>query len=135
MFADEARFGRMNRPRPCGAVCPKDGTCVFLILPAPDTECLQIFLNTLAKKYSRSLILLFMDAEAPRLDSIRYLYICTSIRSGVISCIVIHRWGSLSCAWRPTDSELHRSSRGFDFRKCQTVAASPAEPGELPLWF
>src|SRR6516225_1296660 len=22
--------------------------------------------------------------------------------------IVIHRWGSLSCAWRPTDSELHR---------------------------
>ena len=50
MFADEARFGRMNRPRPCwapagirpkvasqlireyiylyGAVAPKDGTCV-----------------------------------------------------------------------------------------------------------
>jgi hypothetical protein len=49
MFADEARFGRMNRPRPCwaptgirpevaaqlireyiylyGAVCPKDGKC------------------------------------------------------------------------------------------------------------
>jgi hypothetical protein len=74
MFADEARFGRMNRPRPCwapkgvrpevacqlireftylyGAVCPKDGTCVFLILPAADTECFQIFLNTLAKKYS-----------------------------------------------------------------------------------
>ena len=22
--------------------------------------------------------------------------------------IVIHRWGSFSCAWRPTDSELHR---------------------------
>src|SRR6266446_8891082 len=53
MFADEARFGRMNRPRPCwapigirpqvasqlireyvylyGAVSPKDGTCVYLI--------------------------------------------------------------------------------------------------------
>src|SRR6266700_1537852 len=68
MFADEARFGRMNRPRPCwapkgvrpevpcqlireftylyGAVCPKDGTCVFLILPAADTECFQIFLDT-----------------------------------------------------------------------------------------
>ena len=83
MFADEARFGRMNRPRPCwapkgvrpdvacqlireftylyGAVCPKDGTCVFLILPAADTECFQIFLNTLAKKYSRSHILLFVD--------------------------------------------------------------------------
>src|SRR6516164_2560414 len=67
MFGDEARFGRMNRPRPCwapvgirpevacqlireyvylyGAVTPKDGTCIFLILPAPDTECFQIFLE------------------------------------------------------------------------------------------
>ena len=83
MFADEARFGRMNRPRPCwapigirpevasqlireyvylyGAVSPKDGTCVYLILPAPDTECFQIFLDTLAKKYPRQLILLFVD--------------------------------------------------------------------------
>ena len=76
MFADEARFGRMNRPRPCwapigirpevasqlireyvylyGAVSPKDGTCVYLIMPAPDTECFQIFLDILAKKYPRS---------------------------------------------------------------------------------
>jgi putative transposase len=83
MFADEARFGRMNRPRPCwapratrpqvasqlireyvylyGAVSPKDGTCVYLILPAPDTQCFQIFLDTLAKKYRRQLILLFVD--------------------------------------------------------------------------
>ena len=83
MFADEARFGRMNRPRPCwapigtrpqvasqlvreyvylyGAVSPKDGTCVYLIMPAPDTECFHIFLDTLAKKYSRQLILLFVD--------------------------------------------------------------------------
>ena len=82
MFADEARFGRMNRPRPCwaplgtrpeaaqlireyvylyGAVSPQDGSCVFLILPAPDTECFQIFLNTVAKRYSRELILLFVD--------------------------------------------------------------------------
>jgi transposase len=83
MFADEARFGRMNRPRPCwapigirpevacqlireyvylyGAVSPKDGTCIFLILPAPDTECFQIFLQTLAKKYYKELILLFVD--------------------------------------------------------------------------
>ena len=83
MFADEARFGRMNRPRPCwappgtrpqvasqlirefvylyGAVSPKDGTCVFLIMPAPDTECFQIFLNTVARKYRRQLILLFLD--------------------------------------------------------------------------
>src|SRR5207247_1937444 len=83
MFADEARFGRMNRPRPCwaplgtrpevaaqlireyvylyGAVSPKDGSCVFLILPAPDTECFQIFINTVAKRYSREMILMFVD--------------------------------------------------------------------------
>ena len=83
MFADEARFGRMNRPRPCwapngvrpevacqlvrefiylyGAVCPKDGTCVFLVMPAPDTECFQIFLNTVAKRYSKDLILIVAD--------------------------------------------------------------------------
>src|SRR5580698_6498885 len=83
MFADEARFGRMNRPRPCwapdgtrpqvacqlvreyvylyGAVSPKDGTCVYLIMPAADTQCFQIFLETLAKKYPRQLILLFVD--------------------------------------------------------------------------
>jgi hypothetical protein len=34
---------------------------MFLILPAADTECFQIFLNNLAKKYSRSHILLFLD--------------------------------------------------------------------------
>jgi transposase len=83
MFADEARFGRMNRPRPCwappgvrpvvasqlirefiylyGAVSPKDGACAFLILPAADTECFQIFLDVLAKKFSRRHILLIVD--------------------------------------------------------------------------
>jgi hypothetical protein len=30
-------------------------------MPAPDTECFQIFLNILAKKYPRQLILLFVD--------------------------------------------------------------------------
>ena len=60
MFADEARFGRINRPRPCwapigtrpevasqlireyiylyGAVSPKDGTCVYLIMPTSNTR-------------------------------------------------------------------------------------------------
>src|SRR5260370_7539413 len=37
------------------------GTCVYLIMPAPDTECFQIFLDTLAKKYPRHFILLFVD--------------------------------------------------------------------------
>ena len=30
-------------------------------MPAPDTECFQIFLETLAKKYHKELILLFVD--------------------------------------------------------------------------
>jgi hypothetical protein len=45
----------------CGAVTPKDGTCIYLIMPAPDTECSQIFLKRLARKYRRQLILLFVD--------------------------------------------------------------------------
>ena len=83
MFADEARFGRMNRPRPCwapigvrpevasqlireyvylyGVVSPKDGTCVYLIMPAADTECFQIFMDILANKYPKDFILLFVD--------------------------------------------------------------------------
>ena len=57
----------MNRPRPCwappcvrpkvaaqlireyiylyGAVCPKDGTCVYLVMPTSDTACFQVFLD------------------------------------------------------------------------------------------
>ena len=83
MFADEARFGRMNRPRPCwaptgvrpevaaqlvreyvylyGAVCPKDGRCVYLIMPASDTACFQIYLDVLSRKYRRQQILLVLD--------------------------------------------------------------------------
>ena len=83
MFADEARFGRMNRPRPCwaaagirpkvaaqlireyiylyGAVCPKDGTCVYLIMPTSDTACFQAFLDVLSRKFARHDILLVVD--------------------------------------------------------------------------
>ena len=83
MFADEARFGRMNRPRLCwaptsvrpevaaqlireyiylyGAVCPKDGTCVYLIMPTSDTACFQIYLNVLSRKYRKQYILLVLD--------------------------------------------------------------------------
>jgi putative transposase len=83
MFADEARFGRMNRPRPCwaplgirpkvaaqlireyiylyGAVAPKEGTCVYLIMPTSDTACFQAFLNVLSHKYARQDILLVLD--------------------------------------------------------------------------
>jgi len=87
MFADEARFGRMNRPRPCwapdgtrpqvacqlvreyvylyGAVSPKDGTCVYLIMPTSNTACFQAFLDVLSRKFARQDILLVLDG-APK---------------------------------------------------------------------
>jgi len=83
MFADEARFGRINRPRPCwapagirpqvasqlireyiylyGAVAPKDGTCVYLIMPTSNTACFQAFLDTLSRRFARQQILLVLD--------------------------------------------------------------------------
>jgi putative transposase len=83
MFADEARFGRMNRIRPCwapigtrpevaaqlireyiylyGAVSPKDGTCVYLIMPTSNTACFQAFLDVLARRFARQDILLILD--------------------------------------------------------------------------
>jgi transposase len=83
MFTDEARFGRMNRIRPCwapigmrpavaaqlireyiylyGAVSPKDGTCVYLIMPTSNTACFQVFLDVLARKFAREDILLVLD--------------------------------------------------------------------------
>ena len=83
MFTDEARFGRMNRIRPCwapvsirpevaaqlireyiylyGAVSPKDGNCVYLIMPTSNTACFQVFLKLLARKFARQHILLVLD--------------------------------------------------------------------------
>jgi hypothetical protein len=83
MFADEARFGRMNRPRPCwvpagirpkvasqlireyiylyGAVAPKDGTCVYLIMPTSNTARFQAFLDVLSRKFAGQHILLVLD--------------------------------------------------------------------------
>ncbi len=86
LFADEARFGRINRPRPCwapigirpevasqlireyiylyGAVSPRDGTCVYLIMPRSDTACFQVFLNALSRKFARQDILLVLDGAS-----------------------------------------------------------------------
>jgi hypothetical protein len=83
MFTDEARFGRMNRIRPCwapigtrpevaaqlireyiylyGAVSPRDGTCVYLIMPTSNTASFQVFLDVLARRFSRQDILLVLD--------------------------------------------------------------------------
>lgn len=83
MFADEARFGRMNRIRPCwaplgtrpavaaqlirqyiylyGAVSPQDGICVYLIMPNSNTASFQAFLQVLARRFVRQDILLVLD--------------------------------------------------------------------------
>jgi hypothetical protein len=83
MFADEARFGRMNRLRPrwapigtrpevsaqlireyiylYGAFSPKDGTCVYLIMPTSNTACFQAFLHMLARRFARQNILPVLD--------------------------------------------------------------------------
>jgi transposase len=83
MFADEARFGRINRPRPCwapssvrpkvaaqlireyiylyGAVTPRDGRCVYLIMPTSNTDCFQVFLDALSRRFRRQHILLVLD--------------------------------------------------------------------------
>ena len=73
----------MNRPRPCwapvgirpkvaaqlireyiylyGAVAPKDGACVYLIMPTSNTACFQIFLDVLSRRFARQDILLVLD--------------------------------------------------------------------------
>ena len=88
MFSDEARFGRMNRIRPCwapvrtrpevaaqlireyiylyGAVSPKDGTCVYLIMPTSNTACFQAFLDVLARRFVRQDLLVLDGAPNHR---------------------------------------------------------------------
>ena len=44
-----------------GAVAPKDGTCVYLIMPTSNTACFQVFLDVLARKFARQDILLVLD--------------------------------------------------------------------------
>ena len=44
-----------------GAVSPKDGTCVYLIMPRSDTACFQVFLDALSRKFARQDILLVLD--------------------------------------------------------------------------
>ena len=104
MFSDEARFGRMNRIRPCwapvrtrpevaaqlireyiylySAVSPKDGTCVYLIMPTSNTACFQAFLDVLARRFVRQDVLLVLDgapnhrsSELVLPDNITLLYL------------------------------------------------------------
>lgn len=83
MFQDEAGFGRINKPKYCwcyaglrpvvpchhvrkyryayGAVEPLTGENFFLVLPYSNTDCMNIFLQNLSKKYPNDFILLTAD--------------------------------------------------------------------------
>jgi len=86
MFQDEARFGRINKPKRCwsqkwvrpivgsqiireytyafGAVCPFDWTSDFLILPSMNSINMSIFLREVSERHKDEDILMFMDWAA-----------------------------------------------------------------------
>jgi transposase len=86
MFQDEARFGRINKPRKCwapkgvrpivksqiirqytysyGAFSPKDGDCTLLILPSMTNKAMEAFLEELSIRHKDEFILLVCD-KAP----------------------------------------------------------------------
>lgn len=86
MFQDEAGFGRINKPKRCwcrkkirpsvpchhireyryayGAVEPMTGENFFLIMPYCSTNCMNTFLEELAKQYPHDQILLVCDGAA-----------------------------------------------------------------------
>jgi transposase len=55
VVGNASRFERLTQLKPPGSAGG------YLLMPAPDTECFQIFLETLAKKYPKDFILLFVD--------------------------------------------------------------------------
>lgn len=86
MFQDEAGFGRINSPKHCwskkgsrpsvpchhireyryvfGAVDPNSGDSFFIIMPKCNTDCTNVFLEELSKKYPDDIILLVCDGAA-----------------------------------------------------------------------
>ena len=86
MFQDEARFGRINEPKRCwavhhcrpivkkqivreyiyayGAVSPKDGKADFLILPAMDAVCMNLFLAEIGARHKDEFLLLIYDGAS-----------------------------------------------------------------------
>ena len=83
MFQDEARFGRINDPRRCGApagmrpqvrtqivreysyafaaVSPHDGVLDTLVLPEVNTQAMSIFLAEVAERHRDEYILMVLD--------------------------------------------------------------------------
>ena len=86
MFADEAGFGRINKPKYCwctkgirpnvpchhireyryayGAVEPQTGENFFLVMPYCNTDCMNVFLHKLSACYPDDDILLAMDGAS-----------------------------------------------------------------------
>ena len=86
MFADEAGFGRINKPKYCwcvkgvrphvpchhireyryayGAVEPQTGESFFLVMPYCNTHCMNVFLRELAAAFPDDDILLAMDGAS-----------------------------------------------------------------------
>ena len=86
MFEDEAGFGRINKPKRCwcpkgkrpsvpchhireyryvfGAVDPKDGKNLFLVMPQCNTVCMNVFLRELSKMFPDDYIVLVADGAA-----------------------------------------------------------------------
>jgi transposase len=82
-FEDEARFGRINNLRHCwvpkdlvpiaarqmireyiyvfSSVCPQTGELYSLILPACNTDAMQLFLNGLSSRYNHYRVILLID--------------------------------------------------------------------------
>ena len=83
MFEDEAGFGRINEPSSCwapsgvrpivpcqivreymqvyGAIDPITGDSCFIIAPACNTECMNVFLSELSKQLGQDYALLCLD--------------------------------------------------------------------------
>jgi|HubBroStandDraft_6_1064221.scaffolds.fasta_scaffold3095902_1 hypothetical protein len=72
--------------------------------------------------------------QVPNLRSLVSYGTCYPPSCALIS-IIIHRRSALSGARRLTIQSFIDGPVGFDFLKCQTFAASPAEPGGLLFWF
>jgi transposase len=88
-LTDEARLGRINRPRRgwarwgtrpqvaaqlireytylYGAVCPQEGSWAYVILPDSNTYCCQLLLHERASNFARGDLLLVLDG-APYQD-------------------------------------------------------------------
>lgn len=86
MFQDEAGFGRINKPKYCwcrrgirpsvpchhireyryayGAVEPQTGESFFLVMPYCNTDCMNIFLRELSRKYEDDSLLLVLDGAS-----------------------------------------------------------------------